>query len=108
MKKEKWNEQADNLINQILDLKEQDKRTKEDLESAKCELVELLEENNGTEYVGEYGKANFVDFQCEGLVKDAVEETVNDVNKGIVNHINMKDLTKDIKVHFINVRGFAE
>lgn len=106
MTKEKWQEQADELIDKILDLKEKGKRTKEDLDSAKLELVDLLEEHNISEYVGENGKANFVDFEREGLVKDNVVETVDGVNKGKINKINMKDLTKDIKVHFINVRGF--
>lgn len=106
MTKEKWQEKADELIDEILDLKEKGKRTKEDLDSAKLELVDLLEEHNISEYVGENGKANFVDFEREGLVKDNVVETVDGVNKGKINKINMKDLTKDIQVHFINVRGF--
>ena len=106
--KEKWQEKADELISSILDEKEQAKDLLNDINSDKTKLAELLEEHNVNEYTGEFGKANFVDFERQGLVKDAVEETVNDVNKGKVNHIEMKDLTKDIKVHFINVRGFAE
>ncbi|MBM7836467.1 hypothetical protein [Clostridium sardiniense] len=106
MAKERWNEKADELIDQILDLKEKNKTYTEDLQSAKYELVNLLEENHVSEYVGKNGKANFVDFQREGLVKDHVIETVDGVNKGKIKNIDMKDLTKDIKVHFINVRGF--
>ena len=45
MAKEKWQEKADELIDQILDLKEKGKRTKEDLDSVKVELVDLLEEH---------------------------------------------------------------
>ena len=108
MKKEKWQQDADELIDRILDNKEKAKNLQDEVDSDKAELAKLLEDHNETEYVGASGKANFVDFQREGLVKDAVEETVNDVNKGRVKHIEMKDLTKDIKVHFINVRGFAE
>ena len=107
MAKERWNEKADELIDQILDLKEKYKSNNEDLQGAKAELVDLLEEHNVSEYVGKNGKANFVDFEREGLVKDNVIETVDGVNKGRIKNIDMKDLTKDIKVHFINVRGFV-
>lgn len=105
MSKEKWQERADELIDTILDLKEGVKAKQEDLDSCKVELIELLEENNKDEYIGPNGKANFVRFEREGLVKDNVIEAVDDVNKGRVNKINMKDLTKDIKVSFLNVRG---
>ena len=44
MTKEKWQEKADDLIDIILDLKEKGKRNKEDLDSAKMELIELLED----------------------------------------------------------------
>lgn len=106
MAKEIWQEDADELIDRILDTKEKIKNLQDELDSDKGALVDLLEEQSVNEYAGTNGKANFVDFQREGLVKDAVVETVDDVNKGKVNHINMKDLTKDIKVHFINVRGY--
>lgn len=107
MAKERWNEYADELIDQILDLKEKNKIITEDLQSAKYELVNLLEDNHVSEYTGKTGKANFVDFQREGLVKDNVVETVDGVNKGRIKNIDMKDLTKEIKVHFINVRAFV-
>lgn len=106
MNKEKWQEKADELVDSILDLKEKGKRNKEDLDSLKMELVDLLESKNANEYVGKNGKANFVDFEREGLVKENVVETVDGVNKGKIKNINMKDLTKEIKVHFINVRGY--
>lgn len=106
MNKEKWQEEADELVDAILDLKEKGKRDKEDLDSLKMELVDLLESKNVNEFVGKNGKANFVDFEREGLVKDNVVEIVDGVNKGRIKNINMRDLTKDIKVHFINVRGY--
>lgn len=105
MNKEKWQEKADELVDAILDLKEKGKRNKEDLDSLKMELVDLLESKNVNEFVGKNGKANFVDFEREGLVKENVVETVDGVNKGRIKNINMRDLTKDIEVHFINVRG---
>ncbi len=43
MNKEKWQEEADELVDAILDLKEKGKRDKEDLDSLKMELVDLLE-----------------------------------------------------------------
>lgn len=104
--KEKWQEDADELIDRILDSKEKIKNLQDELDSDKGALVDLMEEQNINEYSGSNGKANFVDFQREGLVKDAVVETVDDVNKGKINKIDMKDLTKDINVHFINVRGY--
>lgn len=106
MTKEKWQEEADNLIDQILDMKETAKTNQENVESAKYELTNLLEEHNMSEYSGQNGKCNFVNFEREGLIKEEVESTVDGVNKGRIKSINMKDLTKDIKVHFLNVRGY--
>ena len=102
---EKWQEEADELIDTILTMKENLKTNKEDLDSCKAELAQLLKEHNVTEYTGEQGKVNFVKFEREGLIKDNVVEAVDDVNKGRVNKINYKDLTKEIRVNFINVRG---
>lgn len=106
MKKEKWNERADQLIDEILSLKEKTKRNQEELDNSKSQLAEMLRENNVNEYVGANGKANFVQFEREGLVKDNVVDTVDGVNKGRINKIDMKDLTKDINVCFLNVRGY--
>lgn len=105
MNKEKWMERADELIEVILDIKEEVKSKTEDLDSHKQELADLLRENNREEYTGVKGKANFVQFEREGLVKDNVVDAVNGVNKGKVTKIDMKDLTKDIEVCFLNVRG---
>ena len=105
MSKEVWKEKANELIEQILDVKEHIKSSQDDLNSLKSELVDLMEEYNVNEVNCKCGKANFVDFQREGLVKDAVVETVDDVNKGRINKIDMKNLTKEIKVHFLNVRS---
>lgn len=104
--KEKWQEDAEEIIDRILDSKEKIKNLQDELDSDKGALVDLMEEQNINEYSGSNGKANFVDFQREGLVKDNVVETVDSVNKGKINKIDMKDLTKNIKVHFINVRGY--
>lgn len=103
--KTQWKEEADQLIDSILDSKEQIKTHSEGLESDKLRLSEILRENNLNEYTGQNGKANFVRFEREGLVKDHVVDTVEGVNKGRITKINMGDLTKDIKVCFLNVRG---
>lgn len=108
MVKEKWNEQADELIDRILELKEVGKKSDEELCSAKSELEYLLNENNVSEYVGQNGKANFVKFEREGLIKEEVVETVEAVNKGKIKKIDMKDLTKEINVCFLNVRGHLQ
>jgi len=106
MTKEKWHEEAEDLINQVLDLKEKAKQNQEDLDGAKEQLATLLQKHNANEYIGEYGKCNFVRFEREGLIKDNVLFTVDGVNKGQIKKINMRDLTKDIKVCFLNVRGY--
>ena len=106
MTKEKWQEEADELIDRILESKEKVKMYQEGLESDKGELVELLEKQNLNEYSGQNGKCNFVDFERVGLIKEEVESTVDGVNKGKIKQINIKDLQKDIKVHFLNVRGY--
>lgn len=107
MTKEKWKLKVDELIDIILEKKESAKIINDDLDGLKSELAELLNENKVNEYIGNHGKANFVDFEREGLIKDEVEITVDKVNKGKINKIDMKDLTKEIKVHFINVRGYV-
>ncbi|MBE6089863.1 MAG: hypothetical protein E7206_17880 [Clostridium beijerinckii] len=106
MTKEKWQEEADELIDKILDNKEKVKMYQEELDSYKGELVDLLEKQNINEYSGEKGKCNFVDFQRVGLIKEEVETTVEGVNKGKIKQINIRDLQKDISVHFLNVRGY--
>lgn len=106
MVKEKWHEEAEDLINQVLDLKEKAKQNKEDLDGAKVQLAELLQKHEVNHYSGENGKCNFVRFEREGLIKDNVLLAVDSVNKGQIKRINMRDLTKDIKVCFINVRGY--
>lgn len=101
-----WTEQANELLEKILDNKEVSKRAQEELDSNKEALANLMRENNSNEFVGKTGKANFVKFEREGLVKDNVVDTVDGVNKGRINKIDMKDLTKEINVCFLNVRGF--
>lgn len=108
MAKEKWKEKADDLIDRILNNKESIKGVQSELDSDKDELAELLQEHNLEEYESDIGKANFVQFEREGLVKDNVEKTVDGVNKGQIKKISMKDLTKDIRVRFLNVRGKVE
>lgn len=104
--KQQWKEEVDELIDSILTHKEEVKSHQESLDSNKQALTDLLAKYNLNEYVGKNGKANFVRFEREGLVKDSVVDTVDGVNKGKITKINMGDLTKDIKVCFLNVRGF--
>lgn len=104
MAKEKWMEEADELIDQILTLKEDKKACEMELDNAKAKLAALLEEHDLQEYTGSTGKCNFVDSERKGLVKDEVESAVTKVNNGEISHIDMKDITKDIKVHFLSVK----
>lgn len=104
IKREKWMEEADELISQILDLKESKKANEMELDNAKAKLAEILEEHDLQEYQGTTGKCNFVDSERKGLVKDEVESAVTKVNNGEISHIDMKDITKDIKVHFLSVK----
>ena len=106
MSKEKWQEEADELIDRVLELKDSIKRDTEELGSVKYELCELLQNHNAREYSNKYGKCKFVNFVREGLIKDNVVDAVNSVNKGIIKNIKMNDLTKHIAVSFLNVRGY--
>lgn len=106
MTKEKWQEQADDLIDSILENKEKVKMYQECLDSDKQVLMDLLEKHHANEYIGQSGKANFVRFEREGLIKENVVDKVDAVNKGRIKNIDMKDLTKEIDVCFLNVRGF--
>ncbi|MEG2412603.1 MAG: hypothetical protein RSA29_16995 [Clostridium sp.] len=106
MVKEKWQEDISEMISNILDFKEVIKNAQVDLESEKVRLMGMLKQHNLSQFTCEAGKVNFVRFEREGLVKDNVVDTVEGVNKGRITKINMGDLTKDIKVCFINVRGF--
>jgi len=106
MTKEKWQEDAAEMISNILDFKEVIKNTQMDLDSEKERLANLLKEHHISQFSCEAGKANFVKFEREGLIKDNVVDTVDGVNKGQIKKINMRDLTKDINVCFINVRGY--
>lgn len=104
MAKERWMEEADELISRILDLKESKKTDEMELDNAKAKLAAILEEHDLQEYIGSTGRCNFVDSERKGLVKDEVESVVTKVNNGEINHIDMKDITKDIKVHFLSVK----
>lgn len=106
MAKEKWQEDAAEMISNIIDFKESIKNTQMDLDSEKERLANLLKEHHISQFTCEAGKANFVKFEREGLIKDNVVDTVEGVNKGHIKKINMRDLTKDINVCFINVRGY--
>lgn len=104
MVKEKWMEEADELIDKILTLKENKKDCEMELDNAKEKLANLLEEHDRVEYEGPTGKCNFVDSERKGLVKDEVESAVTKINNKEIDHIDMKDITKDIRVHFLSVK----
>ena len=98
MKREKWMEEADELISQILDLKENKKSNEMELDNAKNKLAEILEEHNLQEYQGTTGKCNFVDSERKGLVKDEVEY--------LENHLYDEDVTKeDIERYVDNTKS---
>lgn len=100
----KWQEEAGDLIEKILDNKESKKTYEMELENDKAKLSSILEENNLTEFSCEKGKCNFVDSIRTGLVKEEVESVVTRVNNKEIDKIDMKDITKDINVHFISVK----
>ena len=104
MDKQKWEEKAADLIERILDYKEKKKDCEMELENDKNKLAALLEENNLTEYSCSKGRCNFVDSTRTGLIKEEVENVVVKVNNKEIDKIDIKDLTKDIEVHFLSVK----
>lgn len=105
MIKEKWHEEADDLMDQILDKKESINCLMEELGGLKYELSELLEKNNSEEYQNDIAKCKLISFIRESLIKDEVIMAISEVNKNLSNHINIEKLKKKSGVHFVSVRG---
>ncbi|MGL4107235.1 hypothetical protein [Clostridium sp. LP20] len=105
---EKWKEEAGTLIERILDQKESKKNCEMELENDKAKLSAILEEHNLTEFACKEGRCNFVDSTRVGLIKEEVESTVTKVNNKEIDQIDIKDLQKDIYVHFLSVKENKE
>lgn len=98
----------ENLIDNILDKKEELKRIEEELESDKQLLLEALETNNLTRYSGRDGKAYKISFIKDTLKKDDTLSAIDDINKKRIDFINMHDLINRSGVCFALVKENKE
>lgn len=98
-------ERATEIIGTILEKREEAKNIKAYITGAKEELETFLNQNDLTEYSCPKGSAKIADSTREGLVKEKVESTVTKVNAKEIDHIDMKDLYKEIEVHQVSIKA---
>ncbi|MDS0525486.1 hypothetical protein NNC19_07330 [Clostridium sp. SHJSY1] len=98
-------ERATEIIGCILEKREEAKNIKAYITGAKEELETFLNQNDLTEYECEKGTVKIADSMREGLVKESVESAVTKVNAKEIDHIDMKDLYKEIDVHSISIKA---
>ena len=102
----KVEEEIQDLIVDVLDIREKLIEVEGDLESAKYQLLTKLQENNLTSFVCDEGKAKIIAFNRQSLIKDEVLLTFNDINKGLIkNKINVRDYLKSSNICFVLVKG---
>lgn len=101
-------ERAESLIATILEKREENKNTKAYITGAKEELEQFMLQNDLTEYTCKAGTVKIADSIREGLVKEEVEAAVTKVNAKEIDHIEMKDLYKEIEVHSISIKAAKE
>ena len=93
-------ERAESLIATILEKREENKNTKAYITGAKEELEQFMFQNTC-----KAGTVKIADSIREGLVKEEVEAAVTKVNAKEIDHIEMKDLYKEIEVHSISIKA---
>ncbi|MBC2438043.1 hypothetical protein CLSAB_03350 [Clostridium saccharobutylicum] len=101
-------ERAEQLIATILEKRESAKSDKAYITGAKEELEQFLIENDLTEWTCPKGTVKIADSVREGLEKEKVESTVTKVNAKQIDHIEIKDLYKQIDVHSISIKAKKE
>ena len=101
-------ERATEIIGTILDKREESKNIKAYITGAKEELETFLVQNDLTEFECSKGSVKIADSMREGLVKKSVESAVTKVNSKEIDHINMKDLYKEIDIHSISIKAKKE
>lgn len=101
-------ERATEIIGAILEKREEYKNIKAYITGAKEEFETFLVQNELTEFECAKGSVKIADSTREGLVKEKVETTVSKVNAKEIDHIDMKDLFKEIEVHQISIKAKKE
>ena len=99
---------AKELIKTILEEREKSKESKAYITGAKEELEKFLIQENITEWTCSIGTVKIADSVREGIEKEKVETIVKKVNDKEINHIEMKDLYKEINVHSISIKAAKE
>lgn len=98
-------ERATEIIGAILEKREESKNIKAYITGAKEELETFLSQNDLTEWTCPKGTVKISDSVRQGLEKEKVETTVTKVNSKEIDHINMKDLYKEIDIHQISIKA---
>lgn len=99
---------AEELIKKILEERESQKESKAYITGAKEELEKFLVQTNRTEWTCPSGTVKIADSIREGLEKEKVESAVTKVNSKEIDHIEIKDLYKEINVHSISIKAAKE
>lgn len=101
-------ERATEIIGLILEKREESKNIKAYITGAKEELESFMTQNDLTEFDSDKGSVKIADSMREGLVKASVESAVTKVNAKEIDHIDMKDLFKEIDIHSISLKAKKE
>lgn len=101
----KEQEEMNDLMEAILDIKERIQGLEFDLESDKNELMTMMRKNNKYEIASPTAKAKIIEFNRESLIKDKTLQVIDKFNKGVSKEkINIKDLVKDSSICFVLVK----
>lgn len=96
---------AEQLIATILEKRDAQKDNKAYIQGAKEELEKYLVQENITEFSCSKGSVKIADSVRQGLEKEKVETTVTKVNAKEIDHIDLKDLYKEIDIHQISIKA---
>ena len=98
-------QEMNDLMESILDKKEEMQVLESELESLKDNLLTLMQDNHKSEFETIFGKAKMISFGRESLIKEEVLMTIDDFNKGRKDKVNVNDLIKISPVCFVLVRA---
>jgi hypothetical protein len=98
-------ERATEIIGAFLEKREESKNIKAYITGTKEELETFLSQNSLTEFECSKGIVKIADSVRQGLEKEKVETTVTKVNSKEIDHIDMKDLYKEIDIHQISIKA---
>lgn len=96
---------AEQLIATILEKRDAQKDNKAYIQGAKEELEQFMIQNKFTEWECPKSSVKIADSVRQGLEKEKVETTVTKVNAKEIDHIELKDLYKEIDIHQISIKA---